>query len=65
MLNWTYLGDGVYARFDGYQVWISIKPSTDPRQAFNNAIALEPTVLEALIEFNRKQRVKTEEGIKG
>jgi len=41
-----YLGDSVYADFDGYHVWLTTENgySDDPR----NKIALEPSVLDAL-----------------
>lgn len=41
-----YLGDGVYASFDGYQVWLRLN-------AHNSTplIALEPKVLRALVEY--------------
>src|SRR5579859_7555045 len=39
----VYLGDGVYAYHDGYQVWLA----TD-----GNAIALEPGVMQALMDYN-------------
>ena len=53
----TYLGDGVYAKFDGYYTWIytsnGIKES--------DMIALEPEVLKALNRFDKECReVKTE-----
>lgn len=41
----TYLGDGVYASFDGYQIWLA---ANDHR---NKVIALEPAVMNALIEY--------------
>lgn len=40
-----YLGDGVYARFDGYQIWLA---ANDHR---NDVIAIEPAVLSALIQY--------------
>ena len=40
-----YLGDGVYASFDGYQIWLA---ANDHR---NKVIALEPAVIVALIEY--------------
>lgn len=45
--NQTYLGDGVYAEFDGYQIWVwtSNGIEASPR------IALEPAVIERLNEF--------------
>ena len=41
-----YLGDGVYASFDGYQIWLA---EGDHR---NKVIALEPDVLQALVKYN-------------
>ena len=40
-----YLGDAVYASFDGYQVWLRTGDGNDYR------IALEPPVLAALIRY--------------
>ena len=40
-----YLGDGVYASFDGYQVWLAANHHT------NLVIALEPAVLDALTDY--------------
>lgn len=44
-----YLGDGVYARFDGFQVWIT----TTPNQR-DSGIALEPSVMGALVNYAAK-----------
>lgn len=41
--NETYLGDGVYASFDGYQIWLRV----DDR----HQIALEPQVFEQLLKY--------------
>ena len=41
-----YLGDGVYASFDGWQVWLDTRA-----QRPINRIALEPTVLAALTRY--------------
>jgi hypothetical protein len=49
MNDYTYLGDGVYARFDGYQVVIT----TDPNKS-SNCIALEDNVMNDLIVFWKK-----------
>ena len=43
----SYIGDGVYVSFDGYQIWLA---ANDHR---NKVVALEPGVLEALIAFAR------------
>lgn len=47
-----YIGDGVYARFDGYQVWIWTSNGISDGQP----IALEPEVLEALFKYNKEVR---------
>jgi hypothetical protein len=46
----TYLGDGVYAEFDGYyiQIWTSDGSEESPR------IAIEDYTLNALIQFAKK-----------
>ncbi|MDY0200612.1 MAG: hypothetical protein RBR40_06455 [Tenuifilaceae bacterium] len=43
-----YLGDGVYASFDGYQIWLA---ANDHR---NKVIALEPEVYQALVAYAEK-----------
>jgi len=43
----TYLGDSVYAEFDGYQIWIY----TSNGYSKENMIALEPSVLRALNDY--------------
>lgn len=40
-----YLGDAVYASFDGYQVWLRTGDGNDQR------IALEPSVYAALVDY--------------
>lgn len=46
-----YLGDGVYADFDGYQVWC--ETLVDGRA---HRIAFEPETLAALVDFDRQAR---------
>jgi hypothetical protein len=41
----TYLGDGVYARFDGYQIWLAANNHE------NEVIALEPRGFQALVNY--------------
>lgn len=41
-----YLGDGVYASFDGYQIWLA------NGDQYNKVVALEPAVMIALIKYN-------------
>ena len=44
----TYLGDGVYASFDGYQIWLAVN---DHR---NKVVTLEPGVFNNLVEYSNK-----------
>ena len=41
----TYLGDGVYASFDGYQVWLAVNHHE------NKQVALEPHVFQNLCAY--------------
>ncbi len=43
-----YLGDGVYASFDGYHIWLAANHHT------NKVVALEPEVFEALIRYKKR-----------
>lgn len=45
-----YLGDGVYAEFDGYTLWIY----THNGIYETNRIALEPSALKKLEEYRKK-----------
>lgn len=42
-----YLGDGVYASFDGFQIWLAANHHD------NKVIALEPNVFSALVDYER------------
>jgi hypothetical protein len=42
----TYLGDGVYASYDGFQIWLRT-----PREEGDHRIALEPEVLARFLEY--------------
>jgi hypothetical protein len=44
----TYLGDGVYASFDGYYIWLR---ADGPNAGDVNRIALEPVVYAALVRY--------------
>ncbi len=44
-----YLGDGVYAYFDGYHFWLY----TSDGVRNSEAIALEPQVIAALLRFRK------------
>ena len=43
----SYLGDGVYAIYDGYGIWLHSNDHENP----TDKIYLEPSVLESLINF--------------
>jgi len=45
----SYLGDGVYAIFDGFGIWLHANDHKNP----TDRIYLEPSVLQALIEFSK------------
>ncbi len=42
----TYLGDGLYASYDGYQFWLI---ADDPEST--KRVALEPVVFDAFLEY--------------
>jgi len=46
-----YLGDGVYASYDGYMVWLDLRGQDDTTK-----IALEPVVIEALERYIARVR---------
>jgi len=48
----TYLGDGVYASFDGYQIWLAVNHHE------NNVVALEPSVFANLCEYVKRLKEK-------
>ncbi len=54
----SYLGDGVYAIFDGFGIWLHTNDHKHP----TDKIYLEPEVLKELIRFEEES--KTEEIIK-
>ena len=43
-----YLGDGVYALFDGYAIWLRANDVNNP----TDEICLEPQVIRSLYSFN-------------
>lgn len=49
----AYLGDGVYAHFDGYHVWLDCRaqPTLSQSPSGHPGIALEPSVLRELTRF--------------
>ena len=48
----TYLGDGVYASFDGYQIWLAVNHHE------NKVVALEPQVFKNLCEYSKMLKEK-------
>jgi hypothetical protein len=49
MANETYLGDGLYASFDGYQFVLRA-----PREDGDHWVVLEPQVMDAFLVFMRR-----------
>ena len=45
-----YLGDGVYASFDGYHIWLVTGSHDKP----DNRVALEPFVFEAAMKYGKE-----------
>jgi hypothetical protein len=43
--NNSYLGDGVYVSFDGYQIWLAVNHHE------NKVVALDPDVFTRLCEY--------------
>lgn len=52
-----YLGDSVYASFDGYQIWLAVNTPD------NNVVALNHDVLMALLLYVTKIRQEPEEQV--
>ena len=44
-----YLGDAVYASFDGYQIWLHLNDHRSP-----GLIALEPAVYDSLVDYAKR-----------
>jgi hypothetical protein len=53
-----YLGDGVYASFDGYYIWLAANHSD------NKVIAIEPDIFEKLIQYRIKINEESEKNTK-
>lgn len=49
-----YLGDGVYASFDGYQIWLAVNHHD------NHVVALEPAVMNALVRYRDRIMAEAE-----
>jgi len=48
-----YLGDGVYASFDGYQIWLAVNHHK------NKVVALDPDVMNQLTDYIEMIKTKT------
>lgn len=48
-----YLGDGVYAHFDGYQIWLEAEGMTDDQRLILNRIALDGRTFAALMGYQQ------------
>ena len=53
----SYCGDGVYALFDGFGMWLHANNHKNP----TDRIYLEPEVLDSVIDFERKCRILQKE----
>lgn len=51
MIGKLYLGDGVYANFDGYYLVLTTEDGKHTSNTISNTIYLEPTVIEALKHY--------------
>jgi hypothetical protein len=51
--NETYLGDGLYASFDGFSIWLRA-----PREHGDHYVALEPPIFYAFIEYAKEKGFK-------
>lgn len=49
-----YLGDGVYAYFDGFSIWLRANEPVDKVNPQEGGICLEPSALSALNRFNER-----------
>ena len=50
----SHLGDGVYAIFDGYGIWLHANDHENP----TDRIYLEPSVFDSLTRFNKEVTAK-------
>lgn len=51
-----YLGDGVYASYDGYHIWLAVNHHT------NKVVALEPEVIDRFNEYVEHLQKLSREG---
>lgn len=53
-----YLGDGVYASFDGFQIWLDLRGQGSPCR-----IALEPGAFRSLLQFSADIKAEQEQPV--
>lgn len=56
--NWTYLGDGLYARYDGWQIELR---ANDPNDTDCDTVYLEEQVFDELVKFGQRSFVTISE----
>lgn len=56
--KYSYIGDGVYAFFDGYGIWL--RTGHHDENKCDDKIYLEPDVLDCLNLFNQRMRQKND-----
>lgn len=49
--DWLYLGDGLYANFDGWQITLR---ANDPQNSENDTVYIEESVFDELIKFGKR-----------
>ena len=52
----TYLGGGVYASYDGFQIWLAVN------EPDNDVVALEPMTFGALVRYVESLRATPSKG---
>ena len=52
--DYVYLGDGVYASFDGFQIWLRTQ-----RESGWHEIALDAYTFDALLKYAEELKTKT------
>lgn len=50
----SYLGDGLYAIFDGFGIWLHANHHENP----TDRVFLEPSVFSSLVEFEKQSKSK-------
>lgn len=61
MRNLEHLGDGVYVGHDMFQLWLRANNHDFDKPMLEGGVALEPPVLQALIDYARRHGYLKEE----